>query len=399
MLSWSQFLESKKQVLRMPNLTKRHIECLEPQEKEFISWDEKISGFGVKVSPKGRKTYIYKYRNASGKQRKPSIGVHGKITCEQAREIARKWAAQIAMGEDPMEERHQKRSEMTFDELFSEYMKRHSRPHKKSWKYDEEQYQRHIKAPLGGKKLSAISQEDIARLHGKLAEESGKGTANHILSLVKAIYNKAVEWGYYKEQPPARFVKKFKEKSRERFLQPEEAPRFFQALDMEENQTLKHFIYILLYTGQRKGNVRSMRWQDISFDRQEWHIPETKNGESHTVPLVPQAVELLKERRKATMDSIYVFPSNSAAGYLRDPKRAWRRLLKRAEIENLTMHDLRRTMGSYLAMAGANQYLIGKTLGHKDPKSTAIYARMNLDPVREAMGNVGDFMNKLKEAK
>lgn len=382
---------SDQRVPIMHNLTKNTVERLELSPKTYICWDQKLSGFGVKISPTGRKSYILKYRNTAGVQRKPTIGVHGQITCEQARQIAQQWMALIAQGKDPMDERHQKKAEIAFGDLFDIYLKRHAKPHKKSWKYDEEQYGRHIAPRIGNKKLSAITQQDIANLHAKLAEESGKATANHILSLITAIYNKAIEWGYFQQQSPTRFIKKFREKSRDRFIQLEELPRFQQALAEEKSEILRDFIHMLLLTGQRKSNVLSMRWGEISFSRKEWHIPETKNGESHTVPLVPDALSIL-ERRKAQSESPFVFPGEGASGHLRDPKRAWHRLLKRADIKDLTMHDLRRTFGSYLAINGASPFIIGKALGHKNIKSTQVYARLNLGAIREQMEQANSIM-------
>lgn len=134
-----------------------------------------------------------------------------------------------------------------------------------------------------------------------------------------------------------------------------------------------------------------MRWKDINFHTATWRIEETKNGEAQTIHLPHQAVELLKAR-KLESDSPWVFPGSGASGHLADPKKAWARILKEAGIENLRIHDLRRTLGSYQAATGANGYIIGKSLGHKSQQSTAIYARLNLDPVRESVNKATDAM-------
>ena len=94
-----------------------------------------------------------------------------------------------------------------------------------------------------------------------------------------------------------------------------------------------------------------MCWKDISLQRCVWHIEDTKNGESHNVPLTDEAIQILK-RRKANAESIFVFPGNGKAGHLADPKKAWKRILSHAEIEDLRIHDLRRTLGSWQAGLG-----------------------------------------------
>ena len=128
-----------------------------------------------------------------------------------------------------------------------------------------------------------------------------------------------------------------------------------------------------------------MRWQDINFHRATWKIPETKNGMSHLIPLSHQALSILQERYEAKHNE-WVFPSQtSKSGHLEEPKSAWKRILQRANLEDLRLHDLRRTLGSWQAATGANSYIIGKSLGHKTQQATAIYARLNIDPVRESV--------------
>jgi integrase len=141
-----------------------------------------------------------------------------------------------------------------------------------------------------------------------------------------------------------------------------------------------------LLTGARRSNIMQMRWEQVNLNTNIWIIPQTKNGEPHTVPLVEMAIEILKQRKKNQINgNPWVFPGNSRAGHMVDPKKAWARILKRANIENLRIHDLRRSLGSWQATTGASLSIIGKTLAHKNVNTTAIYARLNIDPVRDAM--------------
>lgn len=136
-----------------------------------------------------------------------------------------------------------------------------------------------------------------------------------------------------------------------------------------------------------------MQWKDISFERREWKLIETKNGKPQTIPLMEEAINLLTHRRiLVPKDNLYVFPSFGRTGHLTEPKRGWQRILDRANIKDLRLHDLRRTFGSWQARTGSSLTIIGKSLNHKSPISTAIYARLDLDPVRESMEKATEVM-------
>ena len=286
-------------------------------------------------------------------------------------------------------------------------------------------------------------------------------TANIAVKLLRALFNKAIEWELWNKPNPANGIKLFREYSRERFLQPDELPRFFKALADEENETIRDYILMSLLTGARRSNVLEMRWDQVSIERREWRIPATKSGVPHVVPLLPEATAILERRQterdtaaaekarddaspdaKAEAATEYVFPGVGAAGHLIEPKKGWRRILDRAElyqliewladarswdrkqiedamgaadhrkalkeareavkalgkapgparIRDIRIHDLRRTLGSWQAATGASLPMIGRTLQHKNVSTTAIYARLNLDPVRASMEKAATAM-------
>jgi integrase len=141
-----------------------------------------------------------------------------------------------------------------------------------------------------------------------------------------------------------------------------------------------------------------MRWEDIDFSINEWRIPDTKNGEPVRIPLIGEALEILSDRSWLKDSSIpWVFPGHGKSGCLVSPQKAWKKILDRAGLKNLRIHDLRRTLASYQAIAGTSLLIIGKSLGHKSPQSTAIYARLSNDPVRASMESALDFYRKGKE--
>lgn len=341
------------------------------------------------VTSKGTKTF-YLYRKIDGKPERIFIGLFPDLTIDQARNKAVELKNQIAQGINPNTKKQSKHGILFGDFFVNEYIEKHAKEHKKTWEYDLTCYNRFF-IKFKNTELSKITVTDIRIMHDEISKTSGKFMANRSLDILKSAYNKAVSWGIASENP-AVGITKFKEKSRDRFINHNEFAKFFESLNAETNTVIRDYIYISLLTGARKANVLSMKWEDINFEAKTWYIKETKNGESQTIPLVPRAIEILKNIQTHQSKNIYAFPSISKTGHLVEPKSAWKRILERAGIDNLRLHDLRRTLGSYLAMTGASNFVIGKTLNHKSQAATAIYARMNIDPVREAMEGAVDKM-------
>lgn len=237
---------------------------------------------------------------------------------------------------------------------------------------------------------------DVRTLHAKIGQENGKYGANRMLSLLGTMFQKAMDADdvNFEGPNPARGITRFDEKSRERFLQADELPAFFDALNEEPNPTIRDFFLVAILTGARRSNVLAMRWEEINLDRATWTIPETKSGDSQIIHLSGEAVRILRERReteeakarqKETPISPWVFPSSrrtSQKGHLGDPAKAWDRIRERSGLHDVRIHDLRRTLGSWQAATGASLPVIGKSLGHKNQSTTAIYARLDLDPVK-----------------
>ncbi len=196
-----------------------------------------------------------------------------------------------------------------------------------------------------------------------------------------------INWGIRRESVggpnPCVGVQRYAIKARERFLSLAELAALRDTLSVE-TPTYRDFFLMCLYTGARRGNVLSMKWSEIDLDLKMWSF-SSKNGDTQVVPLSEETIEVLKRRQAAAPDSPFIFPGSGSTGHLIDPKRAWMRITKRAGLKDLRIHDLRRTHGSYLAIQGESPYIIGKSLGHRDQRSTAVYARLNLQPVRDAV--------------
>lgn len=377
------------------NFTKKAIEELPAPTRNtrFYFHDTKQQGLSIYVTKSGARTFFVRNK-LHGRDDRIVLGRYPDLSIENARKLASKMRGEIVMGKDPQKEKRSIRNEMKFGELFETYMERYSKRHKRSWRYDEREVNKFL-SHWFRRKISVITQDDVYRLFHKIADENGIYQANRMLERIRAIYNKAIEWGW-EGRNPALGIKKFREKSRDRFLLPEEVSRFFAALAQEENVTARDFILMALLTGARKSNVLSMRWQDISLQNEIWRIPDTKNGEPHNVPLSPQALEILHKRKQiqklCDQQSPYVFPGEGKEGHFADPKKPWQRLRETAGLHDLRLHDLRRTLGSWQALQGTSTAIIGKSLGHKSIQSTAVYERLTLEPVRQSVQNATEAL-------
>ncbi|MCX5653263.1 MAG: site-specific integrase [Planctomycetota bacterium] len=349
--------------------------------------DLTVSGLALAVMATGTKVF-YLYRRCAAGPVRYRIGRYPDVSIEQARREAQKITGKMAGGINPLDAKRAVRGELTFGVVFTDYLERHSKPYKKSWKHDQNQYNRYLKT-LAGRKVSALTQADVQRLHAHIGQEHGHYAANRALALVSTIFNRCA-----KNVPnPARGVKRFKELSRDRFLDREELARFFTALQDEPSVAWQDFFLVALLTGARRANVLSMRWDDLSLDRGLWRIPaaDAKGGELLICVLAPPVVEILRRRQGEDGESPFVFPGVGQVGHLTEPKKAWHSILKRAGLvdadgkNTVRIHDLRRTLGSWQAAAGASLSIIGKSLGHKNVATTAIYARLDLHSVQASV--------------
>lgn len=366
------------------NFTKATLEAL-PKPlagKRAYYYDTKMRGLGISITSNGTYSFIV-YRWVNGKPERITLGRFPDLSIEQARRKAESINATIAEGGNPNDLRRAERAEITLGALFDEYLERHAKIHKRSWDEDQAVFNRYL-IPWQSRKLSTIAKADIQKLHQETGRNKGRYAANRLLALCSTVFNKATEFGLWDKTNPALGIKKFREQSRDRFLQSDELPQFFQALSQEPNDNIRDYIILALLTGARKSNVLAMRWDQINLDSQEWRIPRTKNEMPQIVTLSEEACFLLQQR-KETATYPFVFPSTGKTGHLTEPKKGWGRILKQAGIADLRIHDLRRTLGSWQARTGASLAIIGKSLNHKSPQATAIYARLDLDPVRASV--------------
>jgi integrase len=377
------------------NFTKKALESLsvDPDGGRITVYDTSAAGLGVTVFPTGARSFFH-LRVVRGKVRRSTIGQFPETTVEQARGEASERNATLArwkfggmQGEDPFEDR----PDPTLDDVTTQYIDRHvkaraSRPERaaKTVKWTLEKYL----AAWRKRKIGSIRKPSVGELHRRLAQEHGKYTANRVLQFLKALFYWAIKEEIWHGVNPAVGIELFDEVKRRRFLQPEELPQFFAALRQETNSDLRDFVNLAMWTGARRGDIFSMRWQDVSIADNRWQIPDPKNGEPYSVALTPEAIEILKDRiKRAKKESPWAFPSRGKTGHVVDLKAAWRKLLVKANLgdADLRIHDLRRTLGSWQAAQGTSLNIIGGSLGHKSLEATRVYAQLDLDPVRSSV--------------
>jgi len=363
-----------------------------PKHGRCYHYDTKAAGLAVCVTATGTRTFYF-VKKIDGRPVRVRIGTFPDLSVENARNAAKQLTLAVARGEDPQADKRARRTETTLGELWDYWMASHAGPHKKSASTDRQRWNAYL-SRWSNRRLSCIKQADVRTLH--LQMKATPYVANRMVALLRAMYNVAPEIGY-KGDNPARGIKKYREASRDRFLMPDELPPFFQALDAEPNPIMRTFFLVALLTGARRSNVCAMQWSQIDLPTATWRIPDTKRGEPQVVPLLPAALDALLAIREQSVDG-WVFSARNRRGHacphLSDPMPAWRRLLKRAGLKGLRIHDLRRTAGSYMAITGTALQIIGKALGHTQSQTTAIYSRLTNESVRVAMGRGADAMNE-----
>lgn len=370
-----------------------------PIKNHTLVYDTRQTGLCVLVTPAGHKTfYVYKWFN--GRPRKFKLGTCQEITIDQARRAAAEAVAKYAQGVDPEAERRSAREETTLGDVWNDWLEKWAKPRKRTWKQDICRWEARLKK-YQNRRLSEFDTGYLAGIHTRVGKDTPY-EANRLMALLSTLFSYAASNMGYTGINPCRAVRRFPEVSRERFIQPSELPGFFAALEATPDPMLKDFFWLLLLTGARRSNVQAMQWSDINLADGVWTIQakNSKNKKTMTIYLSADAITVLKRRRNMVSEDVpWVFPSFGEAGHLVEPKKAWAALLERAGIENLHLHDLRRTLGSWQAAIGASTSIIGRSLGHQSPAATAIYSRLNLDPVRRSVDAATAEMMKYKMGK
>lgn len=355
-------------------------------------FDHFLPGFSVRVAPAGRKTFCVLYRRGR-RLRRYTLGTHPPLTLSQARKLARTALAQAAMGGDPAARRPEERQATSFAELCAEYLNRHAKPNKRSWKEDERRIRKNLLPALGPRLAKEIRRADVRRLLDDIVRRPAPSEANQTHALIRKIYNWAIAQDLAELSPCRGLPRPARTRQRHRVLSEDDIRKFWEALSYEQ-PVVAAALKLRLLTAQRGGEVLTMRWHDVELDTAWWTIPteRSKNTLPHRVPLSGAAVDLLGTLYGS--ESVWVFPSPTRDGPLGSTQKAIERIRQRAGIE-LRGHDLRRTAASFMTSMGTPRLVVAKILNHVETGVTAVYDRHSYD--REKREALDAWSHRLSE--
>ena len=350
-------------------------------------------GFGLRVTSKGARAFILSYRTREGRARRLTIGDLGAWTVAAARAEAADLRRRVDQGDDPLGELRDERNAETVADLADRFLAEHgARLRPKTLLDYRRMIDHHVRPALGRHKVKSVTFTDIDRLHRHISE-TAPYQANRVLAVLSAMFARATRW-HMRPDNPCRDITRNKEHGRERYLSGDELTRLLVALDSYRDQHTAAIFKLLLLTGSRRGEVLSMRWEDINLSDGTWTKPHgrTKQKEQHAVPLSAAARAILAELKPDP--SGFIFPAGrGATGPMRTVEKPWKTICQAAGVTGLRTHDLRHNYASQLASSGVGLYTIGKLLGHKKPSTTSRYAHLTDTALREATERVGALLS------
>jgi len=401
-------------------LTKRIVQGLSPRAKPYITFDADLKGFGVRTTPTGRKVWIIEYRaNGGGRginKSRLTFGSLAEFTPDEARETASKLLAGVRLGDDPAAERASQRAALTVTELAEKWLREDGPTWSRQTLTLYRSYLRnHIIPALGTKRARDVSRADVVRLHRRIGE-TAKPTANRVAQLLSAMFNWAASAGDVAEgvnPAKAKYITRFKEHGRERYLTADELARLGDSLREAETIGLpweidpkkpkaKHApkpenrreifspfaiaaLRLLLLTGCRLREILSLRWEHVDFERGTLLLPDAKTGRRYVLLSGPALEVLASLPRLGPL----VVPGRDPEKPRADLNRPWQAVAKRAGLTGVRLHDLRHSFASVGAGAGLGLPVIGKLLGHRVAATTSRYSHLADDPIRRATEMIG----------
>ena len=381
--------------LRKRTISRRTVASLKA-DRDTTFWDRDLPGFGVRVHPSGRKVYVAQSRARGEAATRVTLGVHGVLTPEEARRRAALVIARVKAGEDPVPEPLSVRlaEGPTVAELAERYLEEHVAVRCKPRTVDgcRRIVGKHILPALGRRPALAVSHREVVELHHALSEFPAM--ANRAVATLSRIWNAAEDRGLVPEgSNPCRLVERNRERRRERFLTDAEFRRLGRVLDDVEacrgiSVHAVAAIRLLLLTGCRKGEILNLRWDEADLEAGELRLSDSKTGPKAVV-LSPEAVSVLS-RIPRIEGNAHVIPGKVPGMPMRDLTRPWGIVRERAGLEDVRIHDLRHSYASRALALGESLPMIGRLLGHANVETTARYAHLSQDSVRDSAVRVSD---------
>lgn len=396
-------------------LTIKSIKAAKPKRTPYTIWDtgpQGVPGFGVRVLPSGTKSWVLKYRTTGDKQRWHTFGRVGILPLEDARNEAKALQVAINKGSDPVADEQNKRFKagITPDvaSLVTRYLTHRVEPRTRPRTAAEYRrlLEKHVLPKWSKRHPTDITRADVVTIHEGL--EDRPYLANRVLEVIRAMFHYAADAGIIPENSdPCRSVQAYSEKQRQRMLTADELARLGAALDVAKNPGTERkgervipepeaailAIRLLLFTGCRKTEITTARWEWVDWKRQLLSLPQTKTG-SREVPLGPPALGLL-EAAFESRTSDWICPGKKIDRPLVGLQKCWERIRAAAGLDDVRIHDLRHTMASVAAHGGQGLPVIAALLGHARTSTTTRYTHTHAHPVHAAAEQVSSQLNSM----
>lgn len=362
-----------------------------PEGKGKIDYfDMGCKGLQLEVRTSGGKTWYLRYINERGKVRQLRIADVRDMSLADARKRADQMRGKAALGQDPAEQKAAIRQVPTFEDFIQYRYMPFIKGYKRSWQTDECLLRNHLLPVFGKRHMDEIGRHEVIEMHhARRHEGASPASANRLLIMMRYIYNLAIKWGIPGVKVnPASGVRLLEENNkRERYLSKLEVQRLYDCLLCSENRMLQYIVPMLIYTGARRREVLTARWEDINLDTMSWRIPISKSGKARHVPLSNAVIELLR-KVPHLKECPYVFANPNTHKPYVSIFYSWDTVRRNAGIPDVRIHDLRHSFASFLINAGRSLYEVQRILGHAQITTTQRYAHLSSETLLDAVNEV-----------
>ncbi len=358
--------------------TDRSIKALKPRDKRFVAWASGFPGLGVRVTPSGAKSFVFKF-DIDGRDRWLTFGRYPRMRVSEATRAYADALSLVERGEDPAAEKRdealRRKSQPNVADLADLFIERHAKPNKRTWREDKRQLEKDVLPTFGDRPIEEVRRGEIIAFLNAIVERGAPVQANRTLALVRRLFNFAVDEGLIEASPCYRVKPRVAERPKRRFLALDEIRRLWRGLGAAAIEpTTASALKILLVTMQRSSEVVGMRYDELDLNAGLWVIPgeRTKNARTHAVPLTPLAIELL---RGTGASGPFVFQGRGQAEHLnrRSLQRALAKVVEREALDPVTPHDFRRTGSTLLGAFQVPRFDRSRVLNHSDRSIAAVY--------------------------
>jgi integrase len=376
-------------------LTKRALDALVPSDRDRVVFDPELPGYGVKITPSGRKVFLVQYRfppGRAGRIRRYTIGAYGEgLTPDQARTIAVQVKGKIAAGADPVTEREtilaaaqreadekRRKHANSVAAIAAAFLARHAKPRLRSWREYERTLELHVLPAWGARQIVDIKRSDVTTLLDDIQERKSAALADHVLAVIRKMFNwhSARDESFHSPLVRGMARTSLTARARDRILNDGEIKALWETLE-QTPYPFGPFVQLLLLTAQRRDEVAQMHWSEIEGDL--WIIPKEKykSGRANVVPLSEAARRILSSN-PSTSEYVFTTTGRTPISGFSKAKQA---IDQASGVTNWRLHDLRRTARSLMSRAGIGRDIAERVLGHAIPGVAGVYDRH--DYVRE----------------